>query len=82
MRGGAHGRRSRVRATRGAACGDSAHVCSATAQRGGNRTKSATGGAPGAAPGQVSTVKMEGSQWSYATALTGQNIFRSYLYGT
>lgn len=36
-------------------------------------------GAPGWAEGQVSTVKMLGSGWSNATALTGLNLARSYL---
>jgi hypothetical protein len=34
---------------------------------------------PGTGDGQVRTVKMEGSAWSKATVLTGQNFFRSYL---
>lgn len=34
---------------------------------------------PGTADGAVSTVNMEGSGWSKDTALTGQNLARSYL---
>ncbi len=36
--------------------------------------------APGCADGTVSTVKMLGSGWSKATALTGLNLARSYLH--
>ena len=40
-------------------------------------TKSAMA-VPGLEEGQVSTVKMEGSQWSKLTLLTTQNLARSY----
>ena len=65
---------------------------SATAQRGGNTTKSATA-TPSCTPGAVSTVKIDGScavsgitqarptQWSKDTVFTTMNLARSYLHG-
>src|SRR6476661_4667754 len=55
-------------------------VCSATCQRGGNMTKSQLA-TPGVPEGDVSTVKMDGSEWSKLTVLTAMKRARLYLYG-
>src|SRR4029077_10410646 len=56
------------------------NVSSATCQRGGKITKSQLA-IPGAPEGEVSTVKMEGSEWSKVTVFTAMNRARSYLSG-
>jgi hypothetical protein len=52
-------------------------------QRGGERVEAGVSSSPSCSPGivdgAVSTVKMEGSGWSKATALIGQNLVKSYL---
>src|SRR5689334_20206822 len=55
-------------------------VCSATSQRGGKMTKSQLA-TPGAPDGEVSTVKIDGSAWSWLTVLITMKRERSYLYG-
>ena len=53
---------------------------SAHSHRGGKMTKSATA-TPASWEGHVSTVKMEGSEWSTVTVLTAWKRERSSLYG-
>ncbi len=55
-------------------------LCSATCQRGGKITKSQLA-TPGCPEGEVSTVKMDGSEWSKVTVLTAMKRARSYLQG-
>src|SRR5262245_57102152 len=55
-------------------------VSSATIQRGGKMTKS-TLATPGVSEGDVSTVKIDGSGWSWLTVLIVLKRVRSYLNG-
>src|SRR5688572_2105513 len=55
-------------------------VRSATCQRGGKMTKSQFA-TPGTPDGDVSTVKIEGSEWSNVTVLTATKRSSGYLYG-
>lgn len=56
------------------------NVFSATPQRGGKQTKSATA-TPGVLLGAVRMVKIDGSAWSNETVLMTINFAMSYLYG-